>query len=201
MSKTCDITAGIYEDMPFCPGQKSLPGIRPYIYVARKTDIVSFPKPQGIASGKIADIAVIKDAFVFAQSKGFVKVDIVPNDGHPQSESQGEYGAKSFLNTLAFNIPGSKEAATGFVTAANNDDLVIIYVEKDGQCRLHGNEGDIAQFAISQDGGQGATDANQTGVTSTVNSEYPHPFITSKFPLDGGNVEVDGATGVESTKE
>lgn len=179
----CTDTTRIYEDMEFCEGQKSLPGIRSYIFCIRKADIVKWPKPQGAAASNLDGVAVIKEDFVLAAEANWKRIEIVPNDGKITSESQGSYGSKTFKNTLDIDIPGTKERATGFIAQANNDDLVFLSIDRNGQARVFGDEGFTVELALSQDSGQNPTDTAQTKVTATIDSEYPSPFYHGKIKL------------------
>lgn len=193
MSK-CDDVNRIYENMPFCEGQKSIPGIRPYIYMVRKADIVKFPKPQGSEAVDLENVAVIKTDFVLAASTQWLKIDIIPNDGYYKSESQGSYGSKTFKNTVEFTIPGTKERATSFVAQANNDDIVILVTDRNGQARLLGDEAFSVELAVSLDSGKTATDTSGTKITATVDSEYPMPYYHGKILVDAYNISGEDGT-------
>lgn len=186
----CVDTKRIYEDMEFCEGQKSLPGVRSYVYAIRKADIVQWPKPTGSAATSLDEVAVIKESFVLAASACWKKLDLIPNDGSYKTESQGSYGAKTFKNTIEMNIPGTKERATGFIAQANNDSLVFLTVDRNGQARLFGDEGFDAELTLGQDSGKTSTDSAQTSVTVAVDSEYPMPFyygdiVTGDYTISG----------------
>lgn len=193
---TCTDTKRIYEDMEFCEGQKSLPGIRSYIYFIRKSDIVEWPKPLGNNASSLDEVAVITADFTLAAEAKWHRMEIVPNDGKISNESQGSYGAKTFKNTLDINIPGTKERATGFIAQANNDNLVFLSIDRNGQARLFGDEGFDVELALAQDSGQNPTDTAQTKVTATVDSEYPMPFYHGKIFV--GDYNISGETGSAS---
>lgn len=195
----CTDTKRIYEDMEFCEGQKSLPGIRSYIYAIRKADIVTWPKPQGSAATDLDGVAVIKEDFTLAASAKWLKIEIVPNDGKISNESQGSFGAKTFKNSLEIDIPGTKERATGFIAQANNDSLVFLSVDRNGQARLFGDEGFDVELALSQDSGQGATDTAQTKIVATVDSEFPMPFYHGKIFV--GDYNISGQDGSATAAE
>ena len=132
MANKCTTDKDLYEDVMFCQGSASLPGVRPHFYLVRRVNILTFPKVQGdsaekLEDVKLEDVAVIKDSFVLAEGAKFVKIDLVEGESEPTCESQGNEGAKSFLNKIAAVLPGTQKKVTGLVSKLNNDDVVILY--------------------------------------------------------------------------
>ena len=77
MANKCTTDKDLYEDVMFCQGSASLPGVRPHFYLVRRVNILTFPKVQGDSAEKLEDVAVIKDNFVLAEGTKFVKIDLV----------------------------------------------------------------------------------------------------------------------------
>lgn len=192
MAKCVD-SKRIYEDLEFCEGQKSLPGIRSFVYAIPKKDIVKWPKPVGSAATSLDEVAVIKENFQLAASASWKKLDLIPNDGSYKTESQGSYGAKTFKNQGEFNLPGTKERATGFIAQANNDSLVFLTIDRNGQARLLGDEGFDCELSLGQDSGKTSTDSAQTSVNVSVDSEFPMPFYYGDIVV--GDYKISGEDG------
>lgn len=199
MAKCVD-SKRIYEDLEFCEGQKSAPGIRSFLYYIEKRNILQWPKPQGSAATELDDVAVIKENFTLAASATWKKMEVIPNDGSYKTESQGSYGAKTFKNTITINIPGTKQRATGFIAQANNDSLVFLSVDRNGQARLFGDEGYDVELSLGQDSGKTSTDTAQTSVEASVDSEFPMPFYEGDILIDGYKISGKDGSAVAVTE-
>ena len=182
MANKCTTDKDLYEDVMFCQGSASLPGVRPHFYLVRRVNILTFPKVQGDSAEKLEDVAVIKDNFVLAEGTKFVKIDLVEGESEPTCESQGNEGAKSFLNKIAAVLPGTQKKVTGLVSKLNNDDVVILYPQRDGAIRVIGNEMFRVQVELGQNAGKAVTDSSQTTVTASF---YEGTFETEDGVIDG----------------
>lgn len=188
----CTSDKDLYEDVNYCQGSASLPGMRPHFYFERKANIVTFPNVQGDSATKLEDVAVIKDNFVLAADAKWIKVDLVEGESEPTCENQGNEGAKSFLNKVALVIPGTQKKVTGLISMMNNDDIVILYPQRDGALRVIGNNMFRVQLELGQNAGKGVTDSSQSTVTASVSDINPAPFYEGKFQTADG--WIDGKT-------
>lgn len=197
MSK-CVNAKTLYEDIEFCQGKKSLPGIRPYVYGISLRDVVSVPRPKRESTSKLADIAIIKDNIVLNADAKWHKVGLVPDDGNVKSDSQGSYGSKTFAITATVNIPGTAEEATAYAAEVNNDQMLYLVPQRDGKYRLVGSDAFPAQVAPAQDTGSGPTDANQTTLAITATDEVPAPFYQGEIVTEDGKISgLDGSAITE----
>ena len=114
----------IYSDVNFCPGSKSLPGVRGWVYGISKKDIVKWPTIGGEAPKSLAEVAKYTGDFTLASDKKWHKVALIPNESQLQVESQGAYGSKTFKVTGTAVAPGTEEEITGYIAQANNDEMV-----------------------------------------------------------------------------
>ena len=192
MATKCTTDKDLYEDVPYCQGSASLPGVRPHMYMVRRTNILSFPKVQGNDATKLEDVAVIKSNFVLAEGVKFVKIDLVEGESEPTCENQGNEGAKSFLNKVAFVLPGTQKKVTGLIAKLNNDDVVFLYPQRDGAIRLIGNEMFRVQLELGQNAGKAVTDSSQSTITASVSDINPAPFYEGTFETEDG--VIDGKT-------
>ena len=192
MATKCTTDKDLYEDVPYCQGSASLPGVRPHMYMVRRTNILSFPKEQGNDATKLEDVAVIKSNFVLDEGVKFVKIDLVEGESEPTCENQGNEGAKSFLNKVAFVLPGTQKKVTGLISKLNNDDVVFLYPQRDGAIRLIGNEMFRVQLELGQNAGKAVTDSSQSTITASVSDINPAPFYEGTFETEDG--VIDGKT-------
>ncbi len=188
----CADDAALYEDVDFCMGDKSLPGTRNHAYYAPRRDIVKFPRPLGSSAQSMDEVSVIKDNFVMAADKIWHRIDLVPNESEPTSQSQGAYGSKTFLNHIQLVLPGTKKKNTGLISQLNNDDVVFLVPMADGKCRFFGSPSYQAELELSQAFGKGSTDANTTTINLNVTDEFATPFYEGTFETSGGTYS--GAT-------
>lgn len=188
----CTKNASFYEDLEKCPGQKKLPGVRDYVYSVSKRDILLFPTAAATPK-TLAEAVQLTGDFTLASDKYFNKVGIVKDDGQYQTENQGTDGCKTFKNTLTFAIPGTEEEATGYIDQLNNDEVVLVFFQRNGKARLIGSEDFSPELSLKQDTGKTATDANTTTVEAVCTDLHPAPFYTGKIHTTEG--DIDGATG------
>lgn len=192
MANKCTTDKDLYEDVQYCQGSASLPGIRPHMYMVRRVNILSFPKVQGDAATKIEDFAVIKDNFVLAEGVKFVKIDLVEGESEPTCDNQGNEGAKSFLNKVAFVLPGTQKKVSSTISKLNNDDVIFLYPQRDGAIRVIGNEMFRVQLELGQSAGKQVTDSSQSTITASVSDITVAPFYEGTFQTEDG--VIDGKT-------
>lgn len=190
----CTGPESLYQDLPFCQGSKSLPGVRGFVYGISKRDIVKYPTIKGDAAVSLAEMASYTGDYTLVADKKWHKVGIIPNQGQLQVESQGTFGSKTFKVTGKFLIPGTEEEATGYIASANNDEMIYLFVQRNGKARVVGSEAFSPELTLSQDTGQSATDTNSTTVQAEATDEYPAPFYPGKIATDDG--DISGLTGL-----
>ncbi len=188
----CTDKASIYEDIEFCRGKKSLPGLRNWVLGIPKRDVVTYPTIKADAEN-IGAVGVYEGDFVLAGDKKWHKVGTIPNEDQLQTESQGTYGSKTFKVTLNFSIPGTEEEATGYINEMNNDEMLFLVPQRNGKYRLVGSESFTPELSLKQDSGKATTDTNATTVEAVVDDEYSAPFYPGKIETTDG--DISGATG------
>ena len=129
MANRCSEADSLYQDLPFCSGKKSLPGVRGYVFGISKRDILVYPKMPA-APASLAEKAKYVGDFVLAADKKWHRIGMIPNEGQIQVESQGTYGSKTFKCTGTIVIPGTEEEATGYISSANNDEMIYLFVQR-----------------------------------------------------------------------
>lgn len=187
----CANDASIYENIEFCKGDKSLPGVRNHAYYIPRRDIHTFPRPSS-SPASLDAVGVITTDFTLEADKVWHRIALVPNESEPNCKNQGSYGSKTFLNTITLVLPGTGKKVTGLIDELNNDDVVILVPMADGKCRLFGSPSYQAEIEEEQSFGKTATDPNTTTITVAVTDEFAAPFYEGKIETSYG--DYNGAT-------
>lgn len=190
----CTSANSIYGDICFSPGKKSLPGVRGYVYGIAKRDIMTWPTIGTEAPKTLADVAKYAGNFVLATDKKWHKIGLIPNESELQVESQGSFGSKTFKVTGSAVIPGTEEEVSGYIAQANNDEMVYLFIQRNGKARMVGSEAFTPELSLSQATGKAITDANSTTISAVADDEYPAPFYPGKIETEDG--DISGATGL-----
>lgn len=194
MAYTCTDIESIYKDLPKCPGKKSLPGLMGQLFGISKRDIVKWPTLAGNAALTPQEVVTYKGDFVLAADKKWHRVGLINDQNSIKVESQGSEGSKTFKNTGEALIPGTEEEVTGTIALYNNDQMVYLFVQRNGKARVIGNPYFDTELTLSQDTGKTATDTNSTTVQAVCTDEYPAPFYPGKIETADG--DISGATGL-----
>lgn len=197
MATKCTGAASIYSDIVFCPGSKSLPGVRGKVYGISKRDILTWPTIGATAAAApkaLADVAKYAGDFKLASDKKWHKIGLIPNQSQLQTESQGSFGSKTFKVTGTAVVPGTEEEVTGYISEANNDEMVYLFIQRNGKARVVGSEAYTPELTLSQDLGKAATDTNSTTIQAVCDDEYSAPFYPGKIETEDG--DFSGATGL-----
>ena len=197
--KQCTNTNNLYDNVDFCPGEVSLPGVRNHAYFIRKSDIVSWPKLPRNGAKTLEEVAVYTGNFGLAADTKWNKIDLVPNESDPKSEQAGSYGSYHFTNSISLVLPGTAEKVTGLITELNNDDVVILVPQRDGKVRVFGSEAFTVEVKPSQAWGKGSGDANTTTIEVTVEDMAATPFYPGEIDTNDGII--DGSTDNLKTTE
>lgn len=193
MANNCT-NAALYESLSFCKGKPIMPGIRSRLYFIPKRDIVSWPELPEVATSNMAELATYKGNFSIAAEKYWQYIDLIDNKGKIESESQGDYPARSFLNKTSVVHPETNEEATGFCRQANADDFVYLMQVRNGKFRVLGNEAFPTDTKPKQDSGEGVTGDFGTTIEVEVTDVCPAPFYVGEILTKEGTI--DAATGL-----
>lgn len=198
MPQNCS-NVNIYEDLRHCAGEVNLPGVLPFFFWVRRSDITAWPTlpsktpAQGQTAATMGTVAVYTGNFSLKADVKWNRCDMVPESATFKNESQGNWGGKTFNNQATLVVPGTKEAVTGMITEMNNDDIVILIPGRDGKCRVIGNKEFNAELALSQDQGAAAAgDSAQTTIEASCTDKvalpfYPGDIVTEDGTYNGGS--------------
>ena len=89
--------------------------------------------------------------------------------------------------------PGTEEEITGYIAEANNDEMVYLFIQRNGKARMVGSEAFTPELTLSQDTGKAATDTNSTTIQAVADDEFPAPFYPGKIETEDG--DFSGETG------
>ena len=190
----CDAFADIYKSLEYCTGKMSMPGTRPRAYFIPKKHITAWPTLPMATATEMGKVAVYDGNFKLEADKCFHYVDLVDGENEPKSEQVGSFGSMHFSNTLTLVVPGTEEEATGLATMLNNEDVVFIYIQRNGKARVMGNEMFRTSVKPSQSVGKATSDSNNTTLEITVEDVAPAPFYPGDIVIDS-KVVISGATG------
>lgn len=190
----CDAFADIYGNLEYCTGKMSMPGVRPRAYFIPKKHIVSWPTLPLASATEMGKVAVYDGNFTLESDKNFKYIDLVDGETEPKCEQVGSFGSLHFQNTVTLVIPGTEEAATGLITMLNNEDVVVLIIQRNGKARVLGNDMFRTTVKPSQALGKGTSDANTTTIEVSVEDVAPAPFYPGDIVLDS-SVTISGATG------
>lgn len=183
----------LYSSLAFCKGTTVLPGIRTRVFYIPKRDIVRWPTLPEKATTKMGELATYSGDFALASDKKWHFIDLVDNKGKIESESQGDYPARTFLNKISLTHPQTDEEATGFARQANTDDFVYLVQQRSGKFRVMGNEFFSTSTKPKQDSGEGVTGDFGTTLDIEVTDLCPAPYYTGVIETEDG--EIDAETG------
>lgn len=197
MANNCT-NAALYESLSFCKGKPILPGIRSRLYFIPKRDIVKWPELPEVATSNMSELATYKGDFTLASETFWQYIDLIDNKGKIESESQGDYPARSFLNKTSVVHPETNEEATGFCRQANADDFVYLTQVRNGKFRVLGNEAFPTDTKPKQDSGEGVTGDFGTTIEVEVTDVCPAPFYVGEILTKEGTI--DASTGLPKTE-
>lgn len=193
MATVCADDRDLYEDLPSCKGQKSLPGTRNHMFMTRKANITAWPEWPDADTATLEEVAKVKGDFTLAADKKWVKVELSPNQNRVASERVGTYGSYLFRNTYTAVVPGSEEKQTALAAETLNDDCVFLVPQRNGKYRIIGNKMFNVDISPAMDTGATVEDTNAFTFTITCEDTVPAPFYTGKIATNDG--DISGATG------
>ena len=187
MATECS-NAALYSSLGFCKGKPLLPGIRTRVYYIPKSDIVKFPVLPETATENMASLATYTGSFELEAEKKWKYIDLVDNKGKIESESQGDFPARTFVNKISLVHPETDEEATGFCRQANADDFVYLVQVRNGKFRVLGNEAFRTDTKPKQDSGEGVSGDFGTTIEIEVTDVCPAPYYTGEIITDEGTI-------------
>ena len=107
MTKKCTTANNLYDNVEFCPGEVSLPGMRPYFFTIAAT-ILSNDQPLPIDTAESGKEYPHRGDFTLAAGAKWKKADLIPNESGPSLSGLASLAVAG--TTLA---PTARAAGTG----------------------------------------------------------------------------------------
>ena len=136
----------------------------------------------------MASLATYTGSFELEAEKKWKYIDLIDNKGKIESESQGDFPARTFVNKISLVHPETDEEATGFARQANADDFVYLVQTRNGKFRVLGNESFRTDTKPKQDSGEGVSGDFGTTIEIEVTDVCPAPFYTGEIVTDEGTI-------------
>lgn len=112
------------------------------VHYAIHEQITTFPMPKkrGDVGYNYTSAVTVSDPLVFQATKGFGKINIMPDSGEVKIDLVGNKGNKKPKVSLGFSVAGNDAKALGFWRTHANTPMVFCVPERDGQKRLIGDK-------------------------------------------------------------
>ena len=178
----------IYADIEHCTGQVNLPGTRNHIYMLKRNQVVKWPAVPTTNVADMEDYAKLTENFGLASEAKWTKLSLVPDANSFTAESQGNWGCKTFNNTVNAVMPGVQAEAAAFFALVHNDDTIFLVPQRDGTYRLFGNEMFQVTVHPKQESGAAAGDSAQTTLEISVTDDRPAPFYEGEIVTTEGKI-------------
>lgn len=193
----CD-DAALYESLKYCPGASVLPGVRMRAFGCPKGEILKFPSLPGNDAVKMGDKAVYTGEFSLAADAKWHVIMLTPNKGQVTWETQGEPPSATFVNKVTLPHPNIDEDAAGFSRQILNDDWVFVVQQRDGKCRVVGN--DMFPTIVKPSGGTGEGTTGEVGSSFEVEAAdiCPAPFYVGTLETDEGTFDCSTGSFTEA---
>lgn len=160
-------------------------GIQVIGYYARIDDIENFPQlPSNPATPEDEVTLESVTGFTMKASKYFHKIYSTEETSKLDDENQGETDGQSFVQKATIFHPGTQAEVLAFAKQVNNDDMVFIFLEANGQRRVIGSPAFPARSKPAFTTGQATAD--RKGMTMEIKSYgyTPAPLYTGKITLE-----------------
>lgn len=194
----------MYASIAACPGRKVISGLKRRVFFAPKSDIAEWPSLPEVGDAKVTDmgsLATYVGSFKLKADAVFHFIDLKDNSSNVTYETAGELGSQIINNQATMVIAGSSKEIAGLARQVKNDDLVLIYQEKDGAFRVLGNK-DISATDIKPSGDSGTeiTAAKTSTFAVQVYDDCPAPYYEGVLPISA-TTQVNCKTGEEEAIE
>lgn len=136
------------EDIGYCPSDEPTGGVSPVDgYLADISWVKEEAKLKEFKEATSYDeLATIVGTHTFADGKGFLQVQILPETGEVNANGVGQKGQKSFVNEYSGTISGIGKKPSGFMRYWKNRNLIYIVRDNNGVLRQIGSVANPATF-------------------------------------------------------
>lgn len=170
-------------DLLHADGADNMGGSLAKIYVAKLSDIATHPAITA-SPVTLSDYATAAGTYTMETGKYFHEVYVTMDKNGLDDKLVGETDGKSFESVAEFVHPGNKVAVLGFAAFVKNSNLVIGFVDANGQQRIIGNPqfpGKIDQVDITT--GKATADFRNCKFVVKTKGNAPAPVFAGTFPV------------------
>ena len=163
----------------------NMAGIGEKFYWAIAADVLTWPTLPTIAgSADYEALSTLTGNFVMATGKKFFEGYSTLDTGSLDDKMQGGLDCHSYKSEFSISNPGMKKKLIGFMRATQNENLVFIVTDAEGQMRVVGSE----LFPAKPEKGEGssgkaASDSKKADLGFFAYSNGPAPVYTGTVPL------------------
>ena len=170
------------------PNGENMGGLTQKIWFGYWVDVLTWPTKPAYNAALEASVALTGD-IVMKAGKRLFEMYITDDTGELKMELVGEVDGHSYVEHLSLFHPGLQAKIRGFMRAAQNENLIFIVEDSDGQKYLLGDEMRPAILLGSPDGaGTGKTTAARKGVS------LEFTYKTTAIYSYAGNIPVTEAS-------
>lgn len=152
------------QDLAAPCGQKIIPGVKGFFYLACACNITTFP--DFVATTAVGDKLQLDGDIVLAAGKKFAKIELTTETGRIKHNGVGVKGSRNFTNGFEFKTPKSL-ASDEWFNENPNGCFVALIPQKDGAYRVIGTK-DIPAFMETADADGGADNGDAAEWTATI---------------------------------
>ena len=147
------------------PAGENMGGLTQKVWFGYWVDVATFPTKPAY-SATLEDSVKLTGDLVMKNGKRMFEMYITDDTGELKLELVGEVDGHSYVEHLTFFHPGLQAKIRAFMRAAQNENLVFIAEDSDGQRYLLGDASRPAILSGSPDGaGTGKTTAARKGIS------------------------------------
>lgn len=172
----------VTENIDFCPDTENPAGISSVeIFAARVSDFDTIAEPSklGVATS-LTEAGSITEAHTFPASKGFFKINIMPDTGSVETTNEGEKGSKTNTNTFGGTLQGNSARNIGFIRKYQNVGMIFLVTQINGEIRQIGSKNSPAYLSEATGStGLKAGDVNGMPIKFADVQAYPAPVYTA----------------------
>lgn len=183
----------LQQDINWCEGRPSFPGIQKTAYYISKSAIAQWPELEKDEQGRVTS-TLLKGSFVLKADQKWHRIDHIADKATVTSESQGEYPSQTQLNKVTLVHPGVDKQSSMACVYLNNNDNVFLVRQADGSYRVVGSPSYPTKTTVAQDLGQGATGSTSTTINVEATDFIAAPFYEGEIECEEGTLNEDVAT-------
>ena len=179
-----------YTDLDYIPGEIILPGLCDVMYFVSRGDIATWPtRDLATPTGRGKYVG----NFVLSEGKKFRILRATYDGGELTWEDQGTRPGKTILNKLAVPYPKNDQAALDNIAGMINDDVVVIFKDRQGFFRVMGAENFPSEVKNSGGSGKGVTGEGGSKFEISATDVCPCPIYEGQIDTEGGMVNAPEA--------